>query len=145
MPESYNNLFRSLGIGNIGQWTNKKNNVNYINLKHKLFKGVFKNPSENINLPNVSGYFEFNKNKNSQDRKIFEFKNNDLFLSEHILGLGSIYLTLSDLNNSNFPEHSLFPLCLYNAALVNKSETLFQKIENQIVIKLHNKKEKLSA
>ena len=141
VTESYNNLFRSLGIGNIGQWTNKKNNVKYINLKHKLFKGVFKNPSENINLPNVSGYFEFNKNKNSQNRKIFEFKNNDLFLSEHILGLGSIYLTLSDLNNSNFPEHSLFPLCLYNAALVNKRETLFQKIENQIVIKLHNKKE----
>ena len=141
ITESYNNLFRSLEMGNIGRWINKKNDVNYINLRHKLFKGIFKKPSININLPNVSGYFQFNKNKNSQNRKIFEFKNNDLFLSEYIFGLGSIYLTLSNLSNSNFPEHSLFPLCLYNAALVDKSETLYQKIENQIIIKLHNKKE----
>lgn len=141
VTDSYNNLFKSLEMGRIGQWVNKKNDVNYINLNHKLFKGIFKNPTKNINLPNVSGYFKFYKNQNSQNRKIFEFKNNDLFLSEHILGLGTIYLNQCDLNNTNFPEHSLFAPCLYNAALIDEKETLYQKIENQIVIKLDNKKD----
>ena len=141
VTDSYNSLFKSLEMGIIGQWVNKKNDVNYINLNHKLFKGVFKNQPQNINLPNVSGYFKFYKNKNSQNRKIFKFKNNDLFLFEHILGRGSIYLTQSDLNSTNFPEHSLFAPCLYNAALINENETLYQKIENQTVIKLDNKKE----
>ena len=39
MTESYNNLFRSLDIGNIGQWTNKKNNVN--DKKIDILLGLF--------------------------------------------------------------------------------------------------------
>ena len=50
-------------------------------------------------------------------------------------------LTQSDLNSTNFPEHSLFAPCLYNTALINENETLYQKIENQTLIKLDNKKE----
>ena len=138
---SYNKFFHSMHTDFLSEWKQGDHTVKYINYEHSIFNDVFKEKTENINLPKVMGYFSINENKKSQRREILTLKNNDIFLSQYIVNKGEVFICYSDLNtkNTNFSEHALFIPCVYNTALTNlKKDKLFNTIDNEIIIEKNN-------
>ena len=135
--ESYNHFLKNINTDIIYEWKKEKHMVKYINYQNNIFKDVFNEENDNINLPLVNGYFSMKKNRKSQTRKIFNFLNNDTFLAEYIYKKGRIFICTSDLNqvNNNFSNHALFLPCLYNASLMNmKKKKLYHTIHNETII-----------
>jgi len=138
---SYNSFFEIINIDSIDQWKVGKSQVEYINYQNRIFTNVFNKEKERINLPYANGYFSMKKNNKSQIRKIFNFLNNDSFLSEYIYQKGRVYLCNSDLNtdNNNLSNHGLFIPCIYNAALINlQKKNLYYTIQNETIIEEFN-------
>ena len=80
---SFNNFFNSINTDTLLKWNNVNRNVEYINYDNELFRNVFKEKKDNINLPKVYQYFTTNKNKYAQRREILNLENNDLFLAQY--------------------------------------------------------------
>ena len=135
--DSYNMLFKNLNIDFINTWKTKKQNIEYINYQNSVFNNVFIQINKNINLPSVTSCFSIIENNKSQRRKIFNFINNEPFLTEYICNKGKVYVCLSDLNakNNSFPEHALFIPCLYNASLnISQKEKLYHLINEEMIL-----------
>ena len=105
--------------------------VSAINLQHLLFKGVFSQVPNRLDLPVATKWVEYSKSSRSGRKNILEFKGGNVFLSEYPLGKGKVYLFAVALDeaSSNLVKHSIFVPLMYQSAFLSlRDNKLFYTI-----------------
>ena len=113
--------------------------VSDINLPHPVFKGVFENIPQKIDLPLVKKYLRYSSRNNTNRQNLLEMPGKIVFFSEYRAGAGKIYLSAVPLNaeTSNFARHSVFVPIMYQTALLSlQDQNLFHKLNREQVIEL---------
>lgn len=139
IPDSFRKLLQTLGTDIPGEIINAETRVTSINLRHPVFKGVFENIPQKLDLPVAKKYLRYNAQNNRNSHSILEFPGRGTFFSEYRLGKGKIYLSAVPLNaeTSNFARHSVFVPIMYQTALLSlQAQDLFHKLNRDQVIEL---------
>ena len=113
------------------------NRVSVINLQHPVYKGVFENIPQKMDLPVVKRYLRYTSLSSTKRQNLLELPGNVTFLSEYGFGNGKVYLSAVPLKteSSNFAIHSIFVPIMYQAALLSiRSQNLFYQLNSQQMI-----------
>lgn len=96
-----------------------KQKVEGVNLKSRIFRNVFTEWEERIDLPTTSRHFGTSLTTNSGAERLLTLANGHPFLSAYFFGSGSCYVLTSALQDewTNFHRHALFVPVIYNMAL----------------------------
>jgi len=118
---------------------NVETRVSSINIQHPVFKGVFENVPQKMDLPIVKNYLRYSSLNSSNRQNLLELPGNVSFLSEYGFGSGKIYLSAVPLNSetSNFGRHSLFVPIMYQIAILSiRAQNLFYQLNVEQLIEL---------
>jgi len=138
---TYNNtLNTTLGISTFRDLNTSKTAISTLNLQHSLYKNVFEKYPENINLPAVNQYFEFNKTITSNKEVAIRLENGDDFLVSHKIDEGNVFLLAVGLSDkfSDFQKHAIFVPSFYNMTLGGKQNQMYHTIASTNSIDLPN-------
>jgi hypothetical protein len=116
-----------------------ENRVSVINLQHPVYKGVFENVPQKMDLPIVKKYLRYSSLNSTNRQNLLELPGNVAFLSEYSFGNGKIYLSAVPLSteSSNFARHSIFVPIMYQAALLSvRAQNLFYQLNSDQMIEL---------
>lgn len=124
--ESYQSLFQGLGTNSIIGLISVPEKISKIENAHPLFEGVFeqgKRLPENLDLPSVQQYFQFNKNSRTPEVALMKFQNSSTFLGITESGKGQVFTLSVPLQESfsSFQRHALFVPVMLRAALQSGS------------------------
>ena len=136
---SYNSLLQALNAGIYNDLDTTNLDVAYINLEHSLYRDVFDEIPENINLPEVFAHYPIRVASQQLNDKLLELENGDPFLNVHPYGEGRVYLFAAPLlmSFSSFPRHAIYVPTLYNLAISSISPPpLFYTIGKNDMIQL---------
>ncbi|WP_411274452.1 vWA domain-containing protein [Daejeonella sp.] len=137
--EGLKTLLKTLGTDFPAEVVTAETKVSSMNLQHPIFKGVFENIPQNLDLPVAKKFLRYSIQNNTTKQSILEFPGRVTFLSEYRLGRGKIYLSAVPLNaeTSNFARHSVFVPIMYQTALLSlQDQNLFHKLNRDQVIEL---------
>lgn len=137
--EGLKKLLQTLGTDFPAEIVTAETRVSLINLQHPIFKGVFENIPQNLDLPIAKKYLRYSAQNNRNKQSILEFPGRGTFFSEYRLGRGKIYLSAVPLSaeTSNFARHSVFVPIMYQTALLSlQDQNLFHKLNRDQVIEL---------
>lgn len=117
-----NQFLQHIGLNQTGFAPSTSTDSRFLaNLKHPIFKRMFKKGSSEISQLSKTESFE-SKFNNSQEKHIISV-NNKPFLSSLELNDGLVYLLYSNLNSgSNLTNHQLFAPLGINMAYLNKNQ-----------------------
>jgi hypothetical protein len=120
----YSQFLTSLNLPAITALNKVPAKVSKIELSHPLFKDVFESLPQNLDLPQVNRYFDFNENNNSNKENLLQLPANKLFFARYTIGNGQVYLSATDLENedSNFAKHPVFVPLMYKIAFASAKE-----------------------
>ena len=138
---TYNNtLNTALDVSTFGNLNSSKTAISTLNLQHSLYKNVFEKYPENIQLPAVIQYFEFNKMVSTQKEVAIRLENGDDFLASHKVEDGNVFLLAVGLGDkfSDFQKHAIFVPSLYNMMLGSKQHQIYHTIAQTNSIDLPN-------
>lgn len=95
--------------------------VSTINLQHNVFRGVFSNTPNRMDLPVAKSYVKYKNVNAGLKQSILSFPGGNSFLSQFSAGKGSIYLSAVALNeeSGNFVRHSIFVPVMYQSAFLS--------------------------
>lgn len=116
---STNELLLALGAERLTGSDTSKLKVEGVNLKSRIFRNVFTQWEERIDLPTTSRHFGTTITTNSGAERLMTLANGQPFLSAYYRGQGSCYVLSSAISDewTNFHRHALFVPALYNMAL----------------------------
>ena len=137
--EGLKKLLQTLGTDFPAEIVTAETKVSSLNLQHPIFKGVFENIPQKLDLPIAKKYLRYSAQNNTNKQSILEFPGRVTFFSEYRLGRGKIYLSAVPLNaeTSNFARHSVFVPIMYQTALLSlQDQNLFHKLNRDQVIEL---------
>ena len=149
--DTYKNFLKSdLNIHYFTKLDTQKRKVNWLNLKHEIFKDVFNDIPERIDMPKTKMHYSLSNSIKSNMERVLSLDNGTALLSNYKKENGNIFLFTVPLNieASNLPEHSLFVPIMYNIAINsqqpspisytigidNKIETTVKSIDDQTSI-----------
>lgn len=121
------------------QVINTESTVSTINLRHPIFKGVFDNIPQKMDLPVVKKYLRYTSLSNTNRQNLLELPGRIEFFSEYRVGKGKIYLSAVPLSTetSNFVRHSVFVPIMYQTALLSlQDQSLFYQLNVDQLIEL---------
>jgi hypothetical protein len=134
---SYNELILALDGAPFTGKTTASSKVNFINLEHYLYDGVFDRLPDNIDLPKVSSYFSSNRLSRSREEVLLSMQNGQSFLSSFPFESGRLYVSHVSMaqSQSNFAQHAIFvPSLLRIAEFSQPNVLLYYTIgEDEIV------------
>ena len=110
---TYNNLLRTINLGNISSKNENKLNITDINFSHPFFKNVFERQIKNFQYPSAKNSYISNlKNASS----LLKFENETAFVSQSKIKNSSLSWLASAINtdNSNFKNSPLIVPLFYN-------------------------------
>lgn len=113
--------------------------VDFINLEHYLYQGVFDRLPENLDLPKVNSYFTSQRLSRSREEVLLSLQNGTPFLSAFPFGSGKLYVTHVSLrpDQSNFAQHAIFVPTLLRIAENSQPQTkLYYTIGEDEVVNL---------
>lgn len=113
--------------------------VTAVNFQHPVYRNVFEQIPENIDLPRVFFHYRLSRNTRSTREDLMTMDDGNAFCSSYRFGKGKIYLFASPLEPqfTSLPRHAMFVPTLYNMALLSQpEEKLFYTIENNAVVEL---------
>ncbi|SKB88580.1 vWA domain-containing protein [Daejeonella lutea] len=137
--EGLRKLLQTLGTDVPAEIVTAETKVSAINLQHPIFKGVFENIPQKLDLPIAKKYLRYSSQNNTTKQSVLDFPGRGTFFGEYRLGRGKIYLSAVPLNaeNSNFARHSVFVPVMYQTALLSlQDQNLFHKLNRDQVIEL---------
>lgn len=137
--EGLKKLLQALGSDFPAEVVTAENKVTSINLQHPIFKGVFENIPQRLDLPVAKNYIRYTLQNNTTRQSILDFPGRVSFFSEYKLGRGKIYLSAVPLNAeaSNFARHSVFVPIMYQTALLSlRDQNLFHKLNRDQAIEI---------
>lgn len=121
---SFNAFLQEIKSGYFRELDTNRTKTTYINLDHPLYREVFEEIPENLDLPAIRMHFPVNPVPRSQQEALLKLQNGDVLLSVQPVGKGKIYLfgLYPDDSFSNFQKHSIFVPTLFNLALLSQSQ-----------------------
>lgn len=137
--EDLKKLLQMLGTDFPVEIVTAETKVTSMNLQHPIFKGVFENIPQKLDLPTAKKYLRYSSQNTTTKQNVLEFPGRVTFFGEYRLGKGKIYLSAVPLNaeNSNFARHSVFVPVMYQTALLSlHDQNLFHKLNRDQVIEL---------
>jgi hypothetical protein len=122
--KDYNALLNKLQIKTIARFDTSSMSISSVNYNHQLYKDVFKNPVEDVDLPAIKGFTAFNDRIETTGTDILTFRNGKSALTSYGFGLGTVYLFAFPLNAKNyaFVRHVLFVPTVYNMVLNSSTQ-----------------------
>ena len=132
-------FLQSLGTDYPLELLDAENRVSVINLQHPVYKGVFENVPQKMDLPIAKKYLRYTSMNSTKRQNLLELPGNVAFLSEYKFGNGKIYLSAVSLSNesSNFARHSIFVPIMYQVALLSvRAQNLFYNLSTDQMIEL---------
>lgn len=104
--------------------------VGKINTESVYYKGSFNEKPVNLNMPNVTKYFELSQNQTNPAEKIMELENNAPLLSSYQVEKGKIFLSTVALNDDfgDAHKHALFFVPLHNIGILGQMQTKLYNI-----------------
>lgn len=95
-----------------------------IDLRHSIFKDVFEQVPQNIDLPVVKRYFSYAERNSSNKENILNLPLNRFLLARYNIGAGKIYLSASSLNDTdgNIAMHPVFVPLMFKIAFASTRE-----------------------
>ncbi len=116
---SMNRFLSSLNVANYRQTDTIKTEVSSINDLHSVYRDVFDEIPENIDLPKVEKYYVLEQQTRSREEYLLQLQNGNLFFTSTPAGKGNVFLSAVPANDefSNFQRHAIFVPTLYNIAL----------------------------
>jgi hypothetical protein len=117
--DAYNAFLRNVSAGSMLPMDSTNQRVQTLNAEHPLFAGVFDEIPENIDLPEVRGYFVVRPSNQTRFESLLTLQNNALFFVAFPTGKGTLYLSSVPLDPaySSFPRHPVFVPILYKIAV----------------------------
>ncbi|WP_410221068.1 BatA domain-containing protein [Pedobacter sp.] len=135
--EVYNEFLKILDLPTIAQVNKIDVKVSQAELRHPLFKDVFEQLPEKMDLPQVHQYFNYGKTQGQYRENLMQLPLGNSFLTKFSKGIGNVYLFSSGLNEteSNFARHPLFIPVMYKIAFASaKDLPLFYTVGKDHVI-----------
>lgn len=116
---STNELLLAFGAEQLTASDSTKLKVEGVNLKSEVFKNVFTQWEDRIDLPVVSKHYGTNTATTSSSERLMTLANGEPLLTSYRSGKGRSYVLTSAIKDSwtNFHRHALFVPALYNMAL----------------------------
>ncbi|MBC8052256.1 MAG: BatA domain-containing protein [Sphingobacteriaceae bacterium] len=95
--------------------------VTSINLQHPIFKGVFSQLPNKLDLPVAKKAIRYSNSSRSSRQSILQFADGRGFFSHYSVGKGKVYLSAVALSeeSGNFVRHSVFVPLMYQAAFLS--------------------------
>jgi hypothetical protein len=115
---SYNSFLREMGSNPISQAKEVETKVSDINLDNYIYKDVFDQIPDNIDLPAVKKYFPYERLSRTGEESLLTLQTGDSFLSVFKVADGKLYTNAVSLLNSesNFTQHAIFVTTLLRVA-----------------------------
>lgn len=116
---STNEMLLALGAEQLTASDSTKLKVEGVNLKSEVFKNVFTQWEDRIDLPVVSKRYGTNTATTSSSERLMTLANGEPLLTSYRSGKGRSYVLTSAIKDgwTNFHRHALFVPALYNMAL----------------------------
>lgn len=116
---SANELMLAVGAEKLAEPDSTKLKVEGVNLQSGLFKNVFTQWEDRIDLPVVNRYFTTQVRTSSSSERLLTLENGQPLLTSYSNGKGKSYVISTSLQDewTNFHRHALFVPTLYNIAL----------------------------
>jgi hypothetical protein len=116
---STNELLLAIGAEQFTRSDSSRLKVEGVNLKSKVFKNVFTQWEERIDLPTVSKHFGTQTRTSASSERLLTLANGESLLSSYRKEKGNSYVLSAPLRDSwtNFHRHALFVPAFYNIAL----------------------------
>jgi hypothetical protein len=116
---SYNLLLSSLHAPLLQAWRQKETRAGALQSTHPLYSGVFRNLSEEVEMPSTTGHYTLQQPGGTVTRQVIGLLDGNSLLSETPFGQGHLYLLATPLrpDYTDFVHQALFVPTLYNMAL----------------------------
>ena len=120
----YSSFLTSLNLPAVAELNTKPTKVSGIEIKHPLFKDVFENLPQNLDLPQVNRYLSYANNSRNNKEDLLNLPANKLFFAKFNIGSGAIFLAATGLNSddTNFAKNTIFVPLLYKIAFASVRE-----------------------
>ncbi|NVO01946.1 MAG: BatA domain-containing protein [Bacteroidetes bacterium] len=135
--DSYRKFLQNLNSNYFTGLDTVNTKVSQININHPVYKDVFENIPENIDLPSVFSHFEISKSNQSGEEPLMKLRNGSSFICSNSFGKGKVYISAVPLSEtfSNLTKHALFVPTMFNIALLSEpQQKLFYFISNEELI-----------
>jgi hypothetical protein len=118
---SYKALCERLGLPEPVALMKSPARVGKIDMGDELFEGVFESERENMDLPALTKYFDFNLKSTLGYEVPARLDNGKPFLIRKNLGKGKAYISAVGVSGEfgNFAQHAIFPATLYRVCLLS--------------------------
>lgn len=139
--EAYQAFLGEAGIENFSGPDTAQQKVGSINLAHELYKGVFDEVPDNMDLPVVYRHFVVRPGIRTRYEQLMNLQNGNVFLGLFPVNRGKLYLSAVSLTPSfsTFPKHSLFVPTLYKMAVLSLPPSdLFYVLGDDEVIRIES-------
>ncbi|MPL70007.1 hypothetical protein SDC9_15758 [bioreactor metagenome] len=119
---SFQNAMQSLQIPYFSELIKKQNKVSIINQNNKLYKGVFSQDVENIEMPTAKQYYKLSSSSQTARESIMKFQSQDDFLLVSQENNSKAYVFSTNLTEdfTDFVKQSLFVPTIWNMALFSQ-------------------------
>lgn len=120
--QSFQNAMQSLQIPYFSELIKKQNKVSIINQNNKLYKGVFSQDVENIEMPTAKQYYKLSSSSQTARESIMKFQSQDDFLLVSQENNSKAYVFSTNLTEdfTDFVKQSLFVPTIWNMALFSQ-------------------------
>lgn len=122
--ESLNRFISSLLPISFSDVDTSRQQVVDINTNHPIFKDLFDQVPENVELPVAQRHFKIHADINAGQQTLLGFRNGSPFLAQYSVGKGKLFIAAASLNqqSSNFMLSNLFVPLIYKMALQSQSD-----------------------
>ena len=127
---STNELLLAIGAEQLGASDSSKLKVEGVNLKSKVFKNVFTEWEDRIDLPVVNRHFGTQVRNTASSERLLSLANGQPLLSSYRLEKGNSHVLSVPLRDdwTNFHRHALFVPTFYNIALNSVSNGVSMEV-----------------
>jgi hypothetical protein len=114
-----NEFLATIQVDQISPVITRDQKIEEINAAQLVFKDVFEQVPENIDLPLIRKYYPIRRQGGSLEEVLLGFKDGSSYLSHYKVGPGSFYLCGSPLENefTDLPVHAVFAPMLFRMAV----------------------------
>lgn len=119
---SFQSSMQILGLPFYSELVTKENKVSTINQENKLYRGVFSNQVENMEMPLVKKYFRLSSSTKTSRESIMRFQSQEDFLLVSQKNMSRVYIFSTNLTEdfTDFVKQALFVPTIWNMALFSQ-------------------------
>ncbi len=121
---SYTSFLTALALPAVKELNSGTAVASTLDLKNPLFKDVFEQVPNNMDLPVVNRYFSYQDQSKITKQEILQLPLGRSLFARYTVGAGKVYLSAVslDLKDSNLPRHPIFVPLMYKAAFSSARE-----------------------